>query len=56
MSRAGARTCLQLMGHGDMQGFDSSFLALYDPAMLQHHLFSVTYGGRFRVIVQNALS
>ena len=27
MSRAGARTWLQPMGHGDMQGFDSSFAA-----------------------------
>ena len=28
MSRAGARTWLQPTGHGDMQGFDSSFAAL----------------------------
>ena len=27
VSRAGARTGLQLQGHGDMQGFDSSSLA-----------------------------
>ena len=27
MSRAGARTWLQPTGHGDMQGFDSSFAA-----------------------------
>ena len=30
MSRAGARTWLQPMGHGDMQGFDSSFAAICD--------------------------
>ena len=28
VSRAGARTGLQLQGHGDMQGFDSSSLAM----------------------------
>ena len=27
MSRAGAQTGLQLQGHGDMQGFNSPFLA-----------------------------
>jgi hypothetical protein len=30
VSRAGARTGLQLPGHGDMQGFDSSSLASVD--------------------------
>ena len=36
VSRAGARTGLQLQGHGDMQGFDSSSPANLVGAQLAH--------------------
>ena len=37
VSRAGARTRLQLSGHGDMQGFDSSSSALVLAVALEHN-------------------